>query len=49
MELRKIMGASTKSSGGSAKGKGVKGDKAEEAKTQAEATLLEEIAKVRAT
>jgi len=44
-ELRKIMGASTKSSGGSAKGKGVKGDKAEEAKTQAEATLLEEIAK----
>ena len=33
-----------KSSGGSAKGKGIKGDKAEEAKAAAEATLLEEIA-----
>jgi hypothetical protein len=45
-ELKKLMESGLKkSSGGSAKGKSAKGDKAEEAKLQAEATLLEEIAK----
>jgi len=44
-ELKKLMESGIKkSSGGSAKGKGIKGDKAEEAKAAAEATLLEEIA-----
>jgi len=43
-ELKKLMEAGLKkSSGGSAKSKSIKGDKAEEAKLQAEATLLEEV------
>lgn len=45
-ELKKLVEVGTKKgSGGSAKGKAPKGDKAEEARAQAEATLLEEIAK----
>merc|ERR1719331_1482038 len=45
-ELKKLMEVgSKKGSGGSAKGKAPKGEKAEEARAQAEATLLEEIAK----
>jgi hypothetical protein len=43
-ELKKLMDVGLKkSAGGSTKGKGVKGDKAEEAKLAAEATLLAEI------
>eukprot|EP00320_Phaeocystis_rex_P020685 CAMPEP_0119075406 /NCGR_PEP_ID=MMETSP1178-20130426/79981_1 /TAXON_ID=33656 /ORGANISM="unid sp, Strain CCMP2000" /LENGTH=332 /DNA_ID=CAMNT_0007057627 /DNA_START=33 /DNA_END=1031 /DNA_ORIENTATION=- len=43
-ELKKLIG-SKPGGGGSTKGKAVKGDKAEEAKLAAEATLLKEIAK----
>jgi len=44
-ELKKLMEVGGKKAGGSAKGRAAKGEKAEEARAQAEATLLEEIAK----